>query len=441
MSDPFLSVIVSPRLQLENLEVMTHEGIMVLNGDDLREINVSVLVRGQRSDMNALRAAMADPERLAAFLEVSVDFRAVNVEDVFYADGISTQYLRISPNLQSGFEHLSINPPHIEIQLDVAQRQSFPVQTVQHGDVPPGFELQHIRLRNETVTIRGARTELQQIAQVRANVDITGVHGDVEQTIQLEVFDANGENMTGRVYPNVVETTASVRVWPVRQAEIRLRGTGSPAAGFAVAGISGEITTVEVVGSAEILEEFENIRAEIDLTGASTNIIQTLNIADWLPEGVYLRQNETSEMVVTARIEPIEERTLTIPHGNIRSRGVVGLYQLVNENAPIRITVSGPRSLIEALDATEILPEFDLRRLPIGVHTVPLMVELPAQLTLVGTPPTLLVQIHEPAITENGNGEQSPAPLENDDEENLEIEENEDLGALPQTPQGEQSSP
>ena len=449
MSDPFQNLIVSPRLHLDNLEVMTHEGIMVLNEDELRDINVSVLVRGLRSDMNNLRAAMADPVWLSAFVEVSVDFRAVNTEEVNSADGISVQQLRISPNLQAGFEHLSINPSFVDVYLDMSQRQTFSVQTIQHGDVPPGFELQHIRLRNENVSIRGSRTDLRMISLVQANVDITGAHEDTEITVPLQVIDVNGEDMTDRVQLNVVETTATVRVWQARQVDIRLRGTGSPAQGFAVAGISGGVQTIEVVGPAEILDELENIRIEVDLNGASSNITQTLTFSDWLPEDVLLRQGEQYEMTATARIEPIEERTFSIPHGNIRSRGVVGLYQLVNENAPIRVTISGPRSIIAALDATQILPEFDLRRLPIGVHNVPLVIELPAGLSIVGSQPTLRVQIHEAAAAENGNGNgngelltpiPSPTPEPPDGTENGEGSENGEENSEPidedENPQG-----
>ncbi|MDR0272234.1 MAG: hypothetical protein LBI27_02830, partial [Clostridiales bacterium] len=316
MSDPYQNLIVSPRLQLENIEIMESVGIVVLNEDALRDINVSVLVRALRSDMDKLRAAMADPEQLSAFVEVSVDFRAIDTDAVAAADGVSTQMLRISPNLQAGFEHLSINPVHIGVALDMSGRQVFSVQTIQYGDVPPGFELQHIRLENEHVTVRGSRSDLRMISLVQATVDITRVHEDAEITVPFRVIDINGEDMTDRVQLNVVETTAYVRIWQVREAEIRLRGTGSPASGFAFAGIPGDIQTVEIVGPEELLDEIEYIHAEVDLTGASANILQTLDITEWLPDGILLREGEQSEINITARIEPIEERTFTVPRGN-----------------------------------------------------------------------------------------------------------------------------
>lgn len=405
MSDPHQNQSVSARLQLNNIEIMARDGIKVLNEDELRDINVLVLVRALRSDMEILRASLADPERFARIIEVSMDFRAVDSDAVKYADGVSVQRLRISPNLQLGFEHLSISPAYIYVYLDTVAQQSFFVQMVQHGEVPPGFELQYIRPGNERVTITGARTDLQNISLVQAHVDITGLHDDVELAVPLVVLDRYGEDMTERVQLSVVSTPVSVRVWQIRQADIIVQGTGLPAQGFAVAGISYELRTAQVVGSAEDLEEFESITAKVDLARARTNITQVLTISDWLPEGVSLRQGEPYEMSVTIRIEPIEERTFVVPRGNVRSRGVVGLYQIVDDNAPIRVTISGPRSLIAALNETETELEFDLRTLPIGVHTVPLMVELPEGLTLVGAPPTLLVQIHETAAQENDNDE------------------------------------
>lgn len=408
MSDPYQNLSVSPRLRLDNLDIMAREGIAVLNEDDLRDINVSVTVRALRSDMDALRAALADPERFANFIEVSVDFRAVDSDAVRDADGIVSQSLRVSPNLMSGFEHLSINPAYIEVYLDTTARQMFPVQTVLRGDVPPGFELQPFRLGNESVTITGSRTDLREIASVRAEVDITGVHEAAELVIPLVVLDAEGYDITYRVQLNVTETTAPIRVWQIRTVPVFVRATGSPAAGFAVAEISGGLESVYVVAPAEILDNVDYILAGIDLDGASANVVHTILIAAYLPEGVALAQNEYEEMTITARIEPIEERVFIVPHGNVRSRGVVGLYQLVDDNAAIRVVISGPRSIIAALNASQIEPEFDLRGLPIGVHSVPLAIELPTGLTLVGTPPTLLVQIHEPAAPEENNGEPEP---------------------------------
>jgi YbbR domain-containing protein len=422
MSDPYRNLAVSPRLQLDNIEIMSNENIIVINEDLLREINVSVTVRALRSDLDRLRVALSDPERFAEIIGVSADFRAINPNDVFEADGVSVQRLRISPNLQAGFEHISITPSHIDVYLDAASQQRFPVQAVQEGTVSRGYDLQHIRLDNENVRITGARTDLRAISLVQAHFDITNIHDDTEITVPLVVLDQDGNDMTERVQLNVTETTAAVRVWQVRQAYIRVRGSGSPASGFAVAGISGSMESVEIVGSAEVLENFNYLRAEIDLNGANANITHVITLSDWLPEGVSLRQGEQLTMNATARIERIEERVFTVPHGNLRSRGVVGLYQLVNNNASIRVTISGPRSIIADLGASDIIPEFDLRGLAIGVHTVPLSFELPPGLEPVGARPMLTVQIFEPAIANNGENSSEEEPDEIEEEEEPEDE-------------------
>lgn len=417
MSNPFLNQTVSSRLQLDSIGIMAREGIVVLNEEALRDINVPVLVRAQRSDMNKLSAAMVDAELLADFVTVGVDFRGIDSEAVVAADGISSQVLRIAANMQAGFEHISINPAYIEVFLDIAVRDVFSVDIIQHGDVPPGFELQDIRLSNTHVTIRGPRSEVVKIDHVQANVDITGVHDDAEfNNVPFRVIDHHGNEMTESVNLNVTETTAFVRVWQVRTVPVVTVGVGSTAAGFAAAGISGGSDTIEVVGSDEALAQLRDIRVEVNLAGASSNIVETIDLNDWLPDGVYLRYGEYYSMDVIARIQPIQERVFTVPHENLRSRGVAVLYQLVDDNAPIRITISGPLSLIERLNAEDIEPEFDLRRLPIGVHTVPLTVDLPAGLTLVGRPPTLTLQIHEPAVAgvdeedEEENGEENYPP-------------------------------
>jgi len=406
MSDPYQNQSVMSRLRLDNFEIMTREGLVVLNEDALREIDVAVTVRARRSDMDRLRSAMTD----TGIVEVSVDFRAVDSDAT--ADGVSIQQLRISPNLQAGFEHLSISPAYADVHLDKFSQQIHSIQAIQHGDVPPGFELQHILLGNDRVTISGPRTDLGRVSLVQAYVDITGIHDDAELPVELTVLDTSGNDMTERVHLSVTETTANVRVWKVRQVDVIVRGVGQLASGFAMAGYDDERMSVEIVGPEDILNSIEHIRAEIDLTGANENTTHKVLLEEWLPEGVYLRKDEINEFYVTAKIEPIELRTFTVPHGNVRSRGVVGLYQLVDNNASIRVTVSGPRSIIAAFDGNQIVPEFDLRGRAIGIHTVPLVIELPAELSIVGQAPSLLVQIHEPAAADTSNGDEDDEPEE-----------------------------
>jgi len=253
---------------------------------------------------------------------------------------------------------------------------------------------------------------LGRVSLVQAYVDITGIHDDAELPVELTVLDTSGNDMTERVHLSVTETTANVRVWKVRQVDVIVRGVGQLASGFAMAGYDDERMSVEIVGPEDILNSIEHIRAEIDLTGANENTTHKVLLEEWLPEGVYLRKDEINEFYVTAKIEPIELRTFTVPHGNVRSRGVVGLYQLVDNNASIRVTVSGPRSIIAAFDGNQIVPEFDLRGRAIGIHTVPLVIELPAELSIVGQAPSLLVQIHEPAAADTSNGDEDDEPEE-----------------------------
>ncbi|MCL1844219.1 MAG: CdaR family protein [Defluviitaleaceae bacterium] len=400
MSDPYMNDSFHPRLQLHNIEVLARDGmdgIIVLNEEELREMYVSVIVRGLRSEIRDLSMSR---------VELGVDFRAIDSHEVIFADGITSQLLRINPNLPAGFEHLSITPPYVEVYLDTADRRSFSVQTVQTGEVMPGFELQQdIHIFPENVTVSGSRTDIRDVSLVLANVDISGVHGDVSQTVQLQVLDRSGDDMTDRVQLNFPETTASVSVWQVRPTDVVVRVIGAPAVGFAVAGIDYELDTVSVVGPEESLAELEYINVEMDLANVRVNTTRTLNLLDWLPEGVYLKMGEMYELNVTARIEPIEERTFIVPRDYVRSRGVGGIYQVLNDDASIHMTLSGPRSVINGLDVTEIGLELDLRTLAIGTHTVSLIVELPDGLTLVGSAPTWLVQIHEPDIPNNDNEE------------------------------------
>ena len=411
MSNPPQNLSVSPRLQLANIEIMSRDNIIVLNEDALRDINVSVVVRAPRSDMDILRAAQSDPDRFSEIVEASVDFRAISTSTIRAADGYIVQSLRISPNLAHGFEHLSITPAYVDVYLDVLESRAVPVAIIQDGELPPGFVQQELTLalgNNDMVTVRGARSDIRNISQIRTYVDISGAFGDMQIPVPLVVLDRDGNDMTDRVHLSASETVANLRVYRYRSFDVVINPVGTPAHGFALSGIDFEATSVELVGRADVLDELEAIVAEVNLQGVAGTLRLMVDIEAALPPGVQLRQDEASSVEIVARIERIQEREFTIPRENVRSRGGVSLYQHVDEHVPIRINISGPQSLISALNESTMALDFDLRGLAPGVHTIPLEVELPRGLHIVGTPPSLRVQIHPPPP--QGGGNEPPLP-------------------------------
>ena len=401
-SDPPQNVLVTPSLRLDNLEVLGHERIMLLNLDELRGQNIQVGVRGLRSNTDMLRTAT--PARLAQIMQVSIDFRAVDVDAVHDAYGEVVQQLWVSVNflVPDYFEHVSISPSYVNVRLDAEAFENVPIDIVEHGFRTPNFQLQPITLANNRVTITGARSVLETMDSVQASVDISGILGEHDETVRLQVLDNWGRDITDRVRLSVTETTATVRVWPIQSRPIHVEGSGSLAHGFAVAGVEPVYGTFYIVGSEATLEDMEYLLVEIDWSGMSESFVYTADLAEWLPAGARLYNEDAPYVDINVTVEPIEIQLFNVPSVEVRIWGITALYEVLETGTHIPVMVSGPRSRIADMTAATIELGMDLRGLSIGTHTVPLAVSsLPQGVSVIGTPPTMRVQIHAPAVVGN----------------------------------------
>ena len=422
MDNPMQNAPYNIMLQTMNMEILSNSGLVVVNPDVL-DTEIQVRVRASRQDIEHLNSLNSAREQ-AQYITPSVDFRVVNVDEVLNSDGPVTVQLDVSVDLHEYYEHFSIRPSHIEVEIDVLTHASFPVDVYIAGEVDSGLELQPIRLANNRVTITGTRTRLARIEHVQVEVDVWGIHEDEEQAnLPLRVFDFEGNDMTDLVQLSVNETTATVSVWPVETIDVQVVPIGSLALGFAVEDIDHDPKTVEVVGAIERLRELEYILIEVDLADRNASFIESIDIREWL-QGVALRSEENPMIDVAVIVEPVERRIFNVPMDNVLTRGASVDYDLLSEMTFIRIDVYGPRTLLEDLSGADIGLELDLRRLPIGTHNVTLSVDLPEGVYLAQQAPSLRIQIREPAAADEDDdptevielpSEPVPSDTENDD--------------------------
>ena len=394
MIDPIGNEPFNLRLQLHNDNILLRDQIVLLNEEELRDKMIQVVVRGPMRELEVLR--VREPEFIAGMFIPSIDFRTINPADVLNADEPVVLPLSISANLYPGFEQLSIRPGYVEVMLDIVTTQLFPLDVEPVGEVTPGFELRNIQLSSSHVNVTGARSKVEDIAFVGVQADVSGVDDATELVgLPIKVVNNSGEDITDWMHLSVAEVTAGVFVWPFSPLDVVVNTMGQLATGFAVAYINVE--PIDIVAPPDRQDELDYIQAEISLSGENDTFTREVDITQWLPEGVRLREGASGYVDVQVVVEPVETRVLNIPRGNIRVHGVEAIYQILGEAAPVRVAISGAASVVSQIGVGDIDLELDLRHLSVGIHDRWLSVTLPEGVNLIGSRPILQVQIHDPA--------------------------------------------
>jgi len=406
-----------PTLQLHHDEILIRDNIYILNREELLNTEIRVSIRAPRNDLDTL----SDSD-----IATNIDFRTINtsriIEMLVESDEPIIVPLNVSVNPPEEFEHQSFSPSTVEVLLDLFVRESFVVDTEGIEILTnSGHELQSIWIANPTVSISGPRSVVRNVENVRVEAYRSDVESDLEFIAELRAYTADNVDITDQVTLGTLETIVRVSVLPYRNLDIQVMRVGSLAPGFILVNDYLSISTVTVVGRQEYLDETEVLDLRVDLSHATETFMQEFDIVELLPPGLVLREGEPSRVTVGITIEPLQDRTFSIPRGSVGRFGPVSSYRIVGEG-PVRIHVRGPASTINRMSNTDIIASVNLSNREVGIHVVALDISflLPG-VVLIGAPPTIEVWVYERTIgsgTINNNellegGGVTPSPPDN----------------------------
>jgi YbbR domain-containing protein len=246
-------------------------------------VEVDVLLSGSADAINAVR-----PQEL----EVYVDLR-----------GLGEGTHRITPNalIPRGVRVENFRPSQVTVEIEEIINQQKPVVIQLLGEQAAGFNLGEPRIEPDQVFVRGPRSALPEVLQIRAVVDISGLDNDVNETVTLVAKDQFGRPVEGIIInPSEVNVRISIKE-PQKEIPVKLKLTGEVATGYQIVQVTVTPATVLATAAQGILDTLESITApEFDVSGASATINTELILP--VPDGVKLSQ---TIVAVEIEIEPL----------------------------------------------------------------------------------------------------------------------------------------
>jgi YbbR domain-containing protein len=192
-----------------------------------------------------------------------------------------------------------------------------------------------------------------------------------------------------RITPPVVQ----LRLEPVarRNLAVNVRLSGKPSAGFRVGQVAVQPANVSVSGPADEvrrLSVLDTVPVEID-EGRGVIKRKVRLSADGKPFSFLPDQVE-----VTVTLEE-EETSREISNVTVQAKDFNGAYTVVPNVVTLRL--SGAKSLLDKLELKGDEVSLNLKGLPAGEHTLPVIVELPAGVRVIELKPQRVrVRISKP---------------------------------------------
>ena len=275
----------------------------------------------------------------------------------------------------------SVEPRNLVLTLELVASRNVPVQVRTLGTPAVGYQVETPTVTPDQATVIGPASAVVQVAQVLAEINLTGQRQDLAQTVRLLPVDPSGQSVAGvRVDPETASVVAPVeQLGGYRDVAVKVVIEGQVEPGYWVTRItvSPPILTVYSADAEAVVILPGFVETEpLVLTGASSDIEVRLGLD--LPEGVSPVGEQT--VLVQVGVAAIESSLTVTRSLDIQGLGH-GLYATPSPDT-VSVILTGPLPVLERLSLEDVRVILDLLDLGIGTHQVtPQVIVLPSGVT------------------------------------------------------------
>lgn len=368
-------------VRLINTELLENENKVYEVLDNSNVIRVTVEVA--RDDLNLLRSsdivAEADMSNLTAINTIPISLSVAN-DDV--------NVVGISGN-------------HDAVKLNVEEKSHrwFNIQYTTTGDVAEGHMVASVTRDPTRLQITGPKSIIDNVNYVEIEIDLTDAMTNQTANVKPQLYDVYGNQLdSSRITMDSDSVHVEVQILATKEVPIELNPVGTPAEGYLATGVvECEPDTVLLAGTSAALSGINKVsipEEDLDMTGATGDLVNTISIRKYLPDNVSLADKGfDGRITAIVYIEPIVERTLSIPEANIAVlRMPAGIeWEFAEDSGPYELKISGLDAVVSAVEQGSVrgtvniyewMRESDIGELAAGTYRIPVTVNLDEEITV-----------------------------------------------------------
>lgn len=289
-----------------------------------------------------------------------------------------THKVNIKYTQDTGSIEYMVNPSvaTVIIYQKVSETKTLSVDLLNQDSLDSKLVINRINYDTDKVVIKGAEHQIQEVAEVKALVDIKNIVDQKVGTttlknVPLKAYDNEGNVVDVEIVPGTIDVELELDS-PSKELPIKVIPKGEVAFGQAISSMTLSETKVTVYGDSETLSDLKYIPVEIDVTGLKENKEYKIELTK--PVGV--------------KSLSINNVTVGVNLGEIASRDIENVaieYRNIGENykpqgtsetsTSVTVNLKGVKNVIDAIGADDITAYIDLEGLGEGSYEVDINVE------------------------------------------------------------------
>ena len=233
------------------------------------------------------------------------------------------------------------------------------------------YSISNITYARDDVYVKGAKYKLDQVATVKALVDVTKITNikageNTLKEIPLIAYDSNGDKLDVEIVPATIDATVTIST-NSKEVPFVVIPEGDVKFGKSIESIELSQNKVTIYGDNKALADVTSIPVKVDVTDLEDNASITINITK--PTGI----KDISVKAVVAKVTLGETKEKTIDNINIETRNLgsgLVVQAASQQDSSVPVIVKGTERNISSLTTDDITAYVDLQGLGVGEHKV-----------------------------------------------------------------------
>ncbi len=341
------------------IEVYDEDGIRV----DEDEVIVDVIIKGPR---NEVLKVVNDSD-----IRFFVDTGSIK-------DGETRDMNIVADNIPDSVT-VTTSPSFVRVEANkkiTSNDYLLVAEAVNINQLGDNLTIESITLNTNEVLVSGSEKNVNNVVSVKALVDVGTIKnaGEVtlgEESIKYKAYDNSGEVVDVEI--SVKDQGATVVISDYsREVPVVYNFEGETPEGKSIGEIETSVQAVRVFGEKEVIDSIEEVPVVISLADFSSN--ETVKVQIPNPDGVISMSEKSSS--VTIVYEDTDTKTfenISVSSVNLDEGFTVQPTQ--SGQLALKVEIAGAPSVIDKINAEDIILEVDLSGLGVGTHLVEVYVK------------------------------------------------------------------
>ncbi len=321
---------------------------------------VSVTIIGEVSDIQMMQSSY----NLGVMADLSL-----------LSEGVHQVKLR--PVNYNSKVQVQINPATVSVSIakKISKSYYFSYEFINVDKADPTIVFGLPVFENDQVYIRAAQATLDEVALVKALIDVSSVEGDFTQDVKMVAYDQQGRLLNVDIMPERMKTRVLISR-PSKTVPIEIQPIGEIPDNKAISRIDLDHQSITIYAPNTVLDKIESVVIPLDVTKLTAANLQG-SVKVVLPYGV--RQSNVDKVHFTIKLGEMERKPISgiaLEYINYDSTNF-RIAPFNPADASVTVILAGTKENIEKVTALQIRAVLDLATITKGRLSIPIIVSGP----------------------------------------------------------------